>query len=278
MKARFDHVSFKSSKLVTKSYSTSFSLGVRMLDKDIRGAIYSIYGFVRFADEIVDSFHDHNKEYLLDKFEKDYYDAYTHNISLNPILNSFQQTVKKYNIQDELIQSFLKSMRFDLNKKDYNEDEFKEYIYGSAEAVGLMCLKVFLKGCNEEYEELLKHAKSLGAAFQKVNFLRDIQNDTETLNRVYFPMIKEDQFDAETKKEIFNDIQNDFNDALIGIKRLPRKAKTGVYTAYTYYLNLNKKLNNKAPEELMQNRIRISNFKKVLLLMRAFIVVNLKMV
>ena len=278
MKQLFDETSFKCSKIVTRKYSTSFSLAVYMLSPKIREAIYSIYAFVRFADEIVDSFHTHDKEFLLNEFEADYYKAHKNNISLNPILNAFQHTVKKYNITDDLIQSFLKSMKADLNKETYNTvEEYNEYIYGSADVVGLMCLKVFVDGDTEKYNELKFSAMKLGSAFQKVNFLRDLKDDYELLNRSYFPGVNLKELNADEKAEIISDIEADFNEALIGIKKLPLEAKFGVYTAYVYYKRLLNKLNNTPSTEILNTRIRVSNPLKISLLAKSFVVYKLNL-
>ena len=278
MKKLFVETSFKCSKIVTKKYSTSFSLAVYMLSPKIREAIYSIYAFVRFADEIVDSFHSHDKEFLLNEFEADYYKAHKNNISLNPILNAFQHTVKKYNITDDLIQSFLKSMKADLNKETYNTvEEYNEYIYGSADVVGLMCLKVFVDGDTEKYDELKFSAMKLGSAFQKVNFLRDLKDDYELLNRSYFPGVNLKELTADEKAEIISDIEADFNEALIGIKNLPLEAKFGVYTAYVYYKRLLNKLNNTPSTEILNTRIRVSNPLKISLLAKSFVVYKLNL-
>jgi phytoene synthase len=229
----YNKVTFSISKLVTRAYSTSFSIAVSNLKTEVKSAIYSIYGFVRFADEIVDSFHDYDKKELLKKFENDYYEAYNSGISLNPILHSFQLTVKKYSIKNDLIQSFLRSMKVDLTKNgNYNKAEFEEYIYGSAEAVGLMCLSVFVKGDEIQYEELRLPAMKLGAAFQKVNFLRDLKNDTETLGRQYFPDTDFNTFGETEKRKIIGDIERDFSNSFIGIRKLPSDAKVPVLIAY----------------------------------------------
>ena len=278
MKQLFDETSFKCSKIVTRKYSTSFSLAVYMLSPKIREAIYSIYAFVRFADEIVDSFHTHDKEFLLNEFEADYYRAHKNNISLNPILNAFQHTVKKYNVTDDLIQSFLKSMKADLNKETYNTvEEYNDYIYGSADVVGLMCLKVFVDGDTEKYDELKFSAMKLGSAFQKVNFLRDLKDDYELLNRSYFPGVNLKELTADEKAEIISDIEADFNEALIGIKKLPLEAKFGVYTAYVYYKRLLNKLNNTPSTEILNTRIRVSNPLKISLLAKSFVVYKLNL-
>ncbi|MET0946565.1 MAG: phytoene/squalene synthase family protein, partial [Flavobacterium sp.] len=239
MKSLFDTVSIKCSKLVTQNYSTSFSLAVKMLSPSIRDGIYSIYGFVRFADEIVDSFHDYDKENLINDFEKEHYKAMEMGISLNPILNSFQHTVKQYNITDDLVQAFLKSMKQDLIKSTYNtQTEYEDYIYGSADVVGLMCLKIFVKGNNQKYEQLKYEAMRLGSAFQKVNFLRDLKDDNLVLNRNYFPGVDLKSFDENAKTTIIKEIEEDFRIAYQGIVKLPMEAKFGVYTAYIYYKKL----------------------------------------
>ncbi|WP_017498459.1 phytoene/squalene synthase family protein [Flavobacterium sp. WG21] len=279
MKSLFDTVSFKCSKLVTQSYSTSFSLAVKMLSPSIRDAIYSIYGFVRFADEIVDSFHDFEKENLINDFEKEYYKAMQTGISLNPILNSFQHTVKQYNITDDLIQAFLKSMKLDLVKSSYpTHTEYEDYIYGSADVVGLMCLKVFVKGNEQKYEQLKNEAMRLGSAFQKVNFLRDLKEDNLVLNRNYFPGIDLNSFDEEAKTSIIAEIEEDFRIAFQGIVKLPIDAKFGVYTAYIYYRKLLQKLKNTPYYEIGNSRIRVSNYTKAGLLAQSFVTYKLKLV
>ena len=279
-KKLFDKVSFSCSKLVTNSYSTSFSLATKMLSIDIRSHIYNIYGFVRFADEIVDSFHDYDKEDLLNRFEADYYNSIKAGISLNPILNSFIQTVVKYNITDDLIRAFLTSMRDDLFKKEYRtEEEYKAYIYGSADVVGLMCLKVFVNGDTKKYEALKKPAMCLGSAFQKVNFLRDLKEDLESLNRSYFPNIDLNKLDQVTKEIIVKEIDSDFNFAFTnGILKLPREAKFGVFMAFRYYKKLLLKLKNTPPSEIMETRIRISNPMKINLLIRSYVKYKLNMI
>ncbi|MEG2100950.1 MAG: phytoene/squalene synthase family protein [Flavobacterium sp.] len=279
MKSLFDDVSFKCSKLVTKNYSSSFSIAVKMLSPSIRDAIYSIYGFVRFADEIVDSFHDYEKESLIDDFEKEYYKAVNLGISLNPILNSFQHTVKEYNITDDLVQAFLKSMKQDLTKSSYNtQTEYADYIFGSADVVGLMCLKVFTKGNNTKYEQLKNEAMRLGSAFQKVNFLRDLKDDNLILNRTYFPGINLNNFTEAAKTQIISEIEDDFNIAYQGIVKLPIEAKFGVYTAYIYYKKLLTKLKNTPYHEIGNSRIRVSNYTKAGLLAQSFVTYKLKLV
>ena len=272
MKKLFDQVSENCSKVVTESYSTSFTLATKMLDSSIRQDIYNIYGFVRFADEIVDSFHDFDKQYLLNLFELDLKKSIKDKISLNPILNSFQKTFNKYEIDYELVDSFLKSMKWDLNKKQYlNKEEFDEYVYGSADVVGLMCLKVFVKGNQKQYNDLKPYAMSLGSAFQKVNFLRDLKADHDGLNRSYFPNLNIEEFDGESKKIILNEIDKDFSHALKGIFLLPSSARFGVYTAYKYYLKLLNKLKNTNPLKIKTTRIRVPNYQKINVLARSYI-------
>ena len=272
MKTLFDDVSEICSKVVTESYSTSFSLATKMLSTSIRQDIYNIYGFVRFADEIVDSFHNYNKEELLNNFEKELKYSLEKKISLNPILNSFQKTVHKYNIDIKLINAFLKSMRWDLNKKQYlDKSEFDEYVYGSADVVGLMCLKVFVEGDNKMYEELRIPAMALGSAFQKVNFLRDLKEDHEGLNRSYFPNLNFENFNEESKLIILKEIESDFSKAIKGIFNLPNSARFGVYTAYKYYLKLLNKLKNTPPIKIKSTRIRVPNYEKMNVLARSYV-------
>ena len=272
MKELFDSVSSECSKVVTNSYSTSFSLATRMLSSSIRTHIYNIYGFVRFADEIVDTFHSYNKMELFDRFEESLYLAISNKISLNPILNSFQMTVNLYHIDIDYIKSFMTSMRWDLSKKTYKtEKEYKDYIYGSADVVGLMCLKVFVKGDKRLFEKLKKPAMHLGSAFQKVNFLRDLKSDTENLNRLYFPDVNIDSFDEYSKSKIINEIKEDFKQGKTGIFQLPNESKFGVYTAYKYYLRLLKKLKKTPSTEIKSKRIRVANYQKADVLARSFI-------
>ncbi len=271
MKAIFDTVSYNCSKIVTNSYSTSFSLASKMLSDSIRQDIYNIYGFVRFADEIVDTFHDYNKELLFNDFETEMYKAIENRISLNPILNAFQQTVHQYNIQPELYEAFMKSMRLDLHKTKYLTDqEYKEYIYGSADVVGLMCLKVFVKGDEEQYNELKQSAMHLGSAFQKVNFLRDLKADYEDLDRTYFPNTDLNKLDEESKLRIIKEIEEDFEKGLKGILKLPVEAKFGVYTAFIYYRKLLKKLKKTPSLEIKNTRIRVPNYQKFGLLAKSY--------
>lgn len=272
MKALFDIVSHQCSKAVTNSYSTSFSLATKMLAQSIRQDIYNIYGFVRFADEIVDSFHNYNKEALFNRFEEDLELALEQRISLNPILNAFQETYYKYSIDKHLVMSFMNSMRLDLHKNDYLTDaEYKMYIYGSADVVGLMCLKVFVKGDREKYDNLKDSAMSLGSAFQKVNFLRDLKADYEDLSRTYFPNTNLNHLDETSKRRIIEDIENDFAMGFEGIKELPIEAKFGVFMAYRYYNQLLKKLKSTPALDIKSTRIRVPNYKKFELLTRSYV-------
>ena len=272
MKNIFDEVSYSCSEKVTKTYSTSFSLATRLLSENIRKDIYNIYGFVRFADEIVDSFHDYNKSELFNDFSIDLEKSLRNKIHLNPILNSFQHTFHKYKIDKDLVDAFMKSMRMDLTKKKYNTvEEYKEYIYGSADVVGLMCLKVFVQGNNELYMKLKSNAMKLGSAFQKVNFLRDLKADKEDLNRTYFPNTKFDKLSELEKNEIINDIEDDFKMGLEGIKELPLDVKFGVFMAYRYYNQLLKKLKKTPATEIINRRIRVPNLKKIELLTRSYV-------
>ncbi|MDC0248994.1 phytoene/squalene synthase family protein [Flavobacteriaceae bacterium] len=272
MKKLFDQVSESCSRIVTESYSTSFTLATKMLDSSIRQDIYNIYGFVRFADEIVDSFHNYDKKELLDLFEKDLKKSIVDKISLNPILNSFQKTINSYQIDYELVDSFLNSMKLDLDKKKYlTKKEFDQYVYGSADVVGLMCLKVFVKGNKNQYNDLKPYAMSLGSAFQKVNFLRDLKADHDGLNRSYFPNLNIDEFDEPSKKIILDEIDKDFRHALKGIFKLPSSARFGVYTAYKYYLKLLNKLRKTHPLKIKSSRIRVPNYQKVNVLARSYV-------
>jgi 15-cis-phytoene synthase len=258
------------SKITTKNYSTSFSLGVSTLDGKFRNDIYAIYGFVRFADEIVDTFHQHNKNVLLEQFKKETYDAINRGISLNPILHSFQKAVNEYQIDHELIDAFLKSMHMDLSKKNYDSGLFQKYVFGSAEVVGLMCLRVFYKDDNEAFEQLKPFARKLGEAFQKINFLRDLKDDYIDRGRVYFPKVDFLHFSDEDKQKLEEDIARDFNEALPGIKKLRKEARLGVYLAYIYYTKLFKKIKKTKASELIKKRYRISNFRKLLLLFQCY--------
>jgi phytoene/squalene synthetase len=272
MKSLFDQVSFDCSKNVTKSYSTSFSSAVKMLAPAIRQDIYNIYGFVRFADEIVDTFHDYNKEELFNLFELDLEKALQNKISLNPILNSFQHTVNTYEIPKNLIDAFMKSMKLDLTKSVYQtNEEYQEYIYGSADVVGLMCLKVFVNGDENRFEELKNSAMRLGSAFQKVNFLRDLKADYEDLSRTYFPNTNLNELDEISKQVIIAEIEADFAAGFDGIQKLPLEAKFGVYTAYVYYKKLLSKLKRTPSLEIKNTRIRVPDYEKVGLLAKCYV-------
>ena len=279
MKELFDIVSKSCSKQVTNTYSTSFSLATKMLAPTIRQDIYNVYGFVRFADEIVDSFHDFDKATLFSRFETSLSEALEDKIHLNPILNSFQYTVHKYQIDKSLIDSFMDSMRLDLTKKDYlTEHEYKQYIYGSADVVGLMCLKVFVKGDISKYDELKESAMHLGSAFQKVNFLRDLKEDFEGLSRTYFPNTNLDALDEISKAQIIEDIESDFRKGYEGILLLPAEAKFGVFMAYRYYKRLLKKLAKTPAVDIKNTRIRVPNYEKFGLLTRSYVKYQLKLV
>ena len=272
MKSIFDTVSKDCSRIITQTYSTSFSMATKMLSNSIRQDIYNIYGFVRLADEIVDSFHDYDKEALFIQFETDLEAALINKISLNPILNSFQETYHNYNIDKEMVDAFMNSMRQDLHKTVYHtEEEYKNYIYGSADVVGLMCLKVFVKGDHQKYEKLKETAMALGSAFQKVNFLRDLKADHDELNRTYFPNTDLNNLDEISKKAIIDDIEKDFAEGLQGIKQLPLEAKFGVFMAYRYYNQLLIKLKTTPALEIKSTRIRVPDYKKVELLTRSYV-------
>lgn len=262
MKQIFDQLAHDMSALTTKRYSTSFSLGISFLSKDLHKPIYAIYGFVRFADEIVDSFHDYPKQNLLLDFRRQTYSAIEQGISLNPILHSFQWAVREFNITMDLIDTFLDSMQMDLNHQDYNQNKYEQYILGSAEVVGLMCLKVFVRGDKEKYNTLKESAMKLGAAFQKINFLRDLRSDYYELGRTYFPNIDLQHFNSSSKQAIEADIAKDFQAGFEGIKQLPKDARFGVYMAYIYYHKLFQKIKNTKPETILNQRIRIPNNKK----------------
>ena len=265
----FHELSQQCSKATTEKYSTSFSSAIKLLHTDLREPIYNVYGFVRFADEIVDTFHQYNKERLLAEFKTETYAAIKRGISLNPILHSFQLTVNKYQISPDLIESFFSSMEMDLSNTTYNSDGYKDYIYGSAEVVGLMCLYVFCEGRKDIYEQLKPSAQSLGAAFQKVNFLRDVKADYEQLNRTYFPEVDFTNFTPSMKRQIEADIARDFTDAFKGIINLPVKARFGVYVAYKYYLSLFRKIQKTKPCNILEQRIRIPNYGKALIVAKA---------
>lgn len=278
MKAIFDDISYTTAKNVTNAYSTSFSLATKMLGQSIRQDIYNIYGFVRFADEIVDTFHDYDKEKLFDNFEGQLYKALDQKISLNPILNAFQHTFHKHQLSRENVASFMKSMKLDLHKQNYStKKEYDAYIYGSADVVGLMCLKVFVKGDLEMFELLKEAAMKLGSAFQKVNFLRDLKEDFENLNRTYFPNTNLSALDELSKSAIIAEIEDDFEQGYEGILRLPIDAKFGVFTAYRYYKQLLLKIKNTPAVEIKSTRIRISNPKKIELLTRSYVKYQLNM-
>lgn len=271
MRKLFDEVSERSSKVTTQSYSTSFTLGIKLLNKKFHQPVYNIYGFVRFADEIVDTFLEQDQQTLLDEFKQATHKAIERGISLNPILNAFQKTVNKYKIEPVLYNTFLDSMYMDLKPQQYDEGKYKQYIFGSADVVGLMCLRIFCEGDENRYQQLKPQAMKLGSAFQKVNFLRDIKNDKEALGRMYFPNVKSTDFTTSQKKAIEKDIELDFKMALEGIKQLPAGARLGVYAAYVFYRALFKKIKGVSAERLFKERIRINNFFKFLLVIRSYV-------
>jgi len=271
MKALFDDYCFSASKEVTKRYSTSFYAGVRMLDKKIRQDVHAIYGFVRFADEIVDSFHDFDKELLLEEFKTDTFNAIERGVSLNPILNSFQASVRKYDIDHQLIHQFLHSMEMDLKPMNFEQTTYEEYILGSAEVVGLMCLKIFVYGNEEEYQKLKPFAMKLGSSFQKVNFLRDYSSDFNNLGRIYFPDIEKGALSLEDKLRIEVEIQKEFDEALIGIKMLPKASRFGVYVSYKYYTKLLRKIKRKTAQDLLNERVRIPNNIKYIVFAKSYV-------
>jgi len=274
----FHKVSYDCSRVVTENYSTSFSSAIQLLHKDLRVPIYNIYGFVRFADEIVDTFHQHNKIDLLDQFKAETFSAIEKGISLNPILNSFQKTVNQFAIDLQLIHAFFKSMESDLTQNNYDRQGYEEYIYGSAEVVGLMCLYVFCEGDARQYEKLKSHARALGAAFQKVNFLRDIHYDFNDLSRLYFPGCDFHNFTEKDKVKIEEDIALDFKNAYQGILSLPIKARFGVYVAYKYYYSLFKKIRAIHHKEILRQRIRIPNYQKAFIILRASVKNGLRLI
>ena len=278
MKQLFDNVSHEMSKLTTKRYSTSFSMGISFLDKELQNPIYAVYGFVRFADEIVDSFHGYNKSELLNDFKIQTYTAIEKGISLNPILNSFQWAVNKFAIPLDLIETFLQSMEMDLNKQTYDEAKYELYILGSAEVVGLMCLKIFVNGSEAEYQRLKPAAMKLGSAFQKINFLRDLNDDFNELGRTYFPGINLKDFDCDVKKEIEENIELDFKMGFEGIKQLPKNARFGVYMAYIYYYKLFNKIKATPAKIILQERVRIPNNKKYRLFITSYVKHNLNLI
>lgn len=271
MKQLFDEVSHRCSKDVTRSYSTSFTWGIRCLHPDFRQPIYALYGFVRLADEIVDSFHDYDKKKLLDDFRQDTCNALQDRISLNPVLNSFQQMVHRYGIDRELIDIFLRSMEMDLYIRSYDQQSYDDYILGAAEVVGLMCLKIFVRGNEVDYERLKKYAMRLGAAFQKVNFLRDLKADYFHLGRTYFPGVSMERFNEVNKREIEKSIDEDFSTAFEGIKLLPKSSRFGVYVAYIYYRSLFDKIKGSSPERILSGRVRIPNNRKLALLLSSYV-------
>ncbi len=274
----FHSSSEECSQVVTRRYSTSFASAIRMLHRDLRAPICNIYGFVRLADEIVDTFHEHDKAALLANFKSDTYAAIAQGISLNPILHSFQRTVNQYGIDHHLIEAFFRSMEMDLSQKKYDNRGYQEYIYGSAEVVGLMCLYVFCEGDRQQYASLESAARSLGAAFQKVNFLRDIKADFNGLSRVYFPGCDFTNFTTADKRKIEADILQDFRAAYGGIQQLPLKARFGVYVAYKYYLSLFKKIRSLEPKRVLESRIRIPNYRKAMIVVRAGVKNQLRLI
>ena len=274
----FDQTTYECSKLITQRYSTSFTVGIKTLDKKFHLPIYAIYGFVRYADEIVDTFYENDQKDLLKRSKKDTFIAIEEKISLNPVLHSFQLVVNQYKIGHDLIEAFLHSMEMDLEDRTYDDNQYHEYIYGSAEVVGLMCLKVFCEDNEQEYEQLVPPARKLGAAFQKVNFIRDIKSDFEDRGRVYFPGVDFNEFTKSAKAIIEEDIQKDFDEALEGIKKLPKGAKMGVFLAYRYYLKLFNKIKKCPPDRIKEERIRIPDMRKMLILMTSYLQHSLKVV
>jgi len=275
----FNEISFSTSRLITQKYSTSFSIAVSFLPVEMRKAIYSIYGFVRFADEIVDTFDSVNQKLILENFERDYHEAISNGISMNPVLHSFALTVKKYNIPSHHIESFLKSMKIDLDKQIYySNEELNEYIYGSADVVGLMCLMVFVNGNIQLFNDLEKPAMKLGSAFQKVNFLRDLKSDIENLDRRYFPEFDIKNFNEVVKLELIQKIENDFHAAMAGIQKLPGKSKLAVFIAFVYYKKLLQNLKYTPASQIMQTRIRVAKINKLVLLGKAYLKFHLNMI
>ncbi|MVM30710.1 phytoene/squalene synthase family protein [Spirosoma sp. HMF4905] len=278
MMALFDKTALECSKLITERYSTSFTLGIKTLDRKFHFPIYAIYGFVRYADEIVDTFHDFDKKTLLERFKHDTYQAIEEGISLNPVLHSFQLVVSQYNIENELIESFLRSMEMDLYCQEYDTDGYSEYIYGSAEVVGLMCLRVFCEGNLAEFNRLNEPARKLGSAFQKVNFLRDMKSDFVERGRTYFPGVDFSNFGCDVKQIIEDDIQRDFNEAYIGIMNLPRGARMGVYLAYMYYQTLFNKIKQLPASRIQNERVRVPNPQKFALLAQTYLKYRLNVI
>ena len=272
----YHKVSYDISKVLTNAYSTSFSLGIKAFAPQYRDAIYAVYGYVRVADEIVDTFHGFDKKHLLDKFRKDTYEALETGISTNPIIHSFQKVVNQYGIDKELVEVFLNSMEMDLYENYYERDEYDNYIYGSAEVVGLMCLKVFVNGNEKEYNKLKYSAQMLGAAFQKVNFLRDIKADIDERKRIYLPGVDREELINDTNKQkLEKEIEREFNEALKGILQLPIGVKLGVYSAFQYYYGLFGKIKSLSVKDLLSRRVRISNIKKIVLLFKSFIEIKI---
>lgn len=278
MMSLFNQTALECSKLITEHYSTSFTLGIKTLDRKFHFPIYAIYGFVRYADEIVDTFHDYDKKTLLEKFKKDAYTAIDERISLNPVLHAFQLVVRQYDIEHELIEAFLKSMEMDLYFQDYDASGYNEYIYGSAEVVGLMCLRVFCEGDSAMYDRLKEPARKLGAAFQKVNFLRDVKSDYQERGRTYFPGVNFDDFTCDAKELIERDIQNDFDEAYIGIMNLPKGARMGVYLAYVYYQTLFNKIKALPVSRIQTERVRVPDTKKIALLAQTYLKYRLNVI
>ena len=270
-KSLYDKVSYRCAENITKSYSTSFSMGVKLLSRELRAHIYNVYGFVRVADEIVDTFYDYPNESIFYRFKEDTYLALDQKISTNPVLNSFQFTVNQFNIDHELIETFLDSMEMDLRKESYDREHFDKYVLGSAEVVGLMCLKIFVFGDEEKYQELKPYAMKLGAAFQKINFLRDLKNDFEDLGRTYFPNIDMSNLSVQAKKLIEEEIAEDFKQGLIGIQKLPKESRLGVYLAYKFYIRLFKKISRLDFEEILEQRVRIPNEQKASILVKSYL-------
>lgn len=278
MKSIFDNLSYEISKCTTIRYSTSFSLGIKFLSKDLQRPIYNVYGFVRFADEIVDSFHGYDKDTLLKEFKRDTHLAISRKVSINPILNAFQETVNKYNIPLELIDTFLRSMEMDLDNFEHTQESYEEYILGSAEVVGLMCLKIFVRGDEDEYLRLKPSAMKLGSAFQKINFLRDLQADYKELGRTYFPEVEMTEFNDSIKQQIEADIEKDFAAGYEGILQLPKNARFGTYMAYIYYYKLFKKIKDTPAHVILNNRVRIPNNKKYRLFVSSYVKHSLNLV
>jgi phytoene/squalene synthetase len=271
--------SYKISRLITKEYSTSFSLATSLLEKDKKRAIYAIYGFVRLADEIVDSFQGYDKAFLLAKLSEDLDYALKNGISTNTLLTAFADTVKAHNISIEHIRSFIKSMENDLSKTEYTTStDFDTYVYGSADVVGLMCLKVFCNGEDGLFEKLQHPAQKLGSAFQKVNFLRDLRDDLTNLGRSYFPEISNSIFNRDTKQLIEESIQKDFDEAWIGLKQLPGRSKLAVALAFYYYKSLFHRIKRSSPEQILKKRMRVPNFQKYLIIVRVAFLYKTKLI